>query len=427
MIRIPRSLSALALVVALVAVACGGNAAPAPAVTPAPPPTTSPSTAPSPSPSGSATGEAVYKEINAQVQAIRGLDEKTPVTPTIVSSEELAKVLQDSFSTDYPPKQVAADELMYHALGLLPKDQKLGEVYLDLLESQVAGLYDPKTKSLYVLSKEGGVGPVEKVFYSHEYDHALQDQHFDLNKVQDGLEDQSDTLLAHQSLVEGDAYVTMTYWLQQHLSPAEISEVITASQDPATQAALAKIPQIVQAQILFSATQGTQWVLAMQLQGGWSAVDEAFGKLPASTEQILHPEKYASGEAPIPVDLPDDLATNLGSGWSLSQENTLGEHQMSIWLGAPTTASATAAAEGWGGDRIAVLSGPNGAWAVAWQTVWDSADDAAEFETAADAAVAKAGGPGAVLPGVGGTTRWVVIGSDDKVLAKTSNVLGLAG
>jgi hypothetical protein len=369
----------------------------------------------------------VYKEINAQVQAIRGLVEKTPVTPTIVSSEELTKVIRDSFDADYPPKQVAADELMYHALGLLPKDQKLGEVYLDLLESQVAGLYDPKTKGLYVLSKEGGVGPVEKVFYSHEYDHALQDQHFDLNKVQDGLQDQSDTLLARQALVEGDAYVTMTYWLQQHLNPAELAVVVEAAKDPQAQAALARIPQIVQAQILFSATQGTTFVFSMQLGGGWSAVDQAFGKLPASTEQILHPEKYASAEAPIAVDLPDDLATKLGSGWSLAQENTLGEHQMSIWLGAPQAAAATAAAEGWGGDRIAVLSGPNGAWAIAWQTVWDSADDAAEFETAADTAVAKAGGPGAVLPGVGGTTRWVVVGSDDKVLAKTSNVLGLAG
>jgi hypothetical protein len=31
------------------------------------------------------------------------------------------------------------------------------------------------------------------------------------------------------------------------------------------------------------------------------------------------------------------------------------------------------------------------------------------------------------LPGEGGTTRWVVIGSDDKVLAKIAGVLGLAG
>jgi len=32
-----------------------------------------------------------------------------------------------------------------------------------------------------------------------------------------------------------------------------------------------------------------------------------------------------------------------------------------------------------------------------------------------------------VLPGEGGTTRWVVVGSDEPALQKVANVLGLAG
>jgi hypothetical protein len=32
-----------------------------------------------------------------------------------------------------------------------------------------------------------------------------------------------------------------------------------------------------------------------------------------------------------------------------------------------------------------------------------------------------------VLPGIGGTTRWVVLASDDPTLSKLTNVLGLAG
>lgn len=105
----------------------------------------------------------------------------------------------------------------------------------------------------------------------------------------------------------------------------------------------------------------------------------------------------------------------------------MGEHQTGIWLGSPTIAAATDGAAGWGGDRIAVLGGPDGAWAIAWQTVWDTAGDAEEFAVTAETAVEKAGGPGSVLPGAGGTTRWVVIGSDDATLAKVANVLGLAG
>ena len=90
-------------------------------------------------------------------------------------------------------------------------------------------------------------------------------------------------------------------------------------------------------------------------------------------------------------------------------------------------AAANDAAAGWGGDRMAVLKGPNDAWAVAWKTEWDTAADAAAFEAAAETALAKAGGSARILPGEGGTTRWIVIAGDDDTLGRVSNVLGLAG
>ena len=418
---------ATAAIVALLAAACGS---PAPSASPSAAASPSPSSsAPvaSPSASGSGGDEAVYAAINEQVRAIRGLQEKTPVEPTIVSPDEMTQVLKDSFSEDYPPDQVAADEQLYHGLGLLPKDDKLADLYIDLLSSQVAGLYDPIKKKLYVVSKQGGVGAVEKVYYSHEYDHVLQDQNFDLQKMQDGLDDKTDEALARQSLVEGDAYLTMSYWLQQNLTPEEIGEVIQASNDPTAQQALNRIPAIVQAQITFSAIQGTQFVTSMQLGGGWEAVNSGFADPPTSTEQILHPEKYTAHEAPVAVELPADLAKRMGSGWSTVMSDTMGEHQTAIWLGSGSVAAATDASAGWGGDRITYLSGPNGGWAIAWHTVWDTKEDAAEFDVTAKTAVEKAGGPGQVLPGAGGTTRWVVIGSDDAALQKVANVLGLAG
>jgi|tagenome__1003787_1003787.scaffolds.fasta_scaffold20986672_2 hypothetical protein len=417
----------IAAIVALLVAACGS---PTPSVSPSASASLSPSSsapAVSPSASGSGGDAAVYAEINDQVRAIRGLQEKKPIEPTIVSPDEMTQVLKDSFSEDYPPEQVAADEQLYHGLGLLPKDDKLADVYIDLLSSQVAGLYDPVKEKLYVVSKAGGVGAVEKVYYSHEYDHVLQDQNFDLEKMQDGLDDKTDEALARQSLVEGDAYLTMSYWLQQNLTPAEIGEVIQASQDPDAQQALNRIPPIVQAQIMFSAIQGTQFVTGIQLGGGWEAVDSGFGKPPTSTEQILHPEKYTAHETPIAVDVPADLAKRMGSGWSTVMEDTMGEHQTAIWLGSGAVAAATDASAGWGGDRITYLSGARDSWAIGWHTVWDSKEDAAEFDVTAKTAVEKAGGPGQVLPGEGGTTRWVVIGSDDAALQKVANGLGLAG
>jgi hypothetical protein len=73
------------------------------------------------------------------------------------------------------------------------------------------------------------------------------------------------------------------------------------------------------------------------------------------------------------------------------------------------------------------MDGPNGAWAVAIQTAWDTDTDASEFDAAAKTALEKAGGSAQVLPGVGGRTRWVVVGSDAATLGHAANALGLAG
>jgi hypothetical protein len=377
---------------------------------------------PAPTPACPVDPGAPYAGINEQVRDIRGLEERTPVVPRIVSPEEMSKVVSASFAEDAPAELIAGYDRLYKGLGLMPQDATLGDLYVDLLESQVAGLYVPQDKGLYVVSKEGGVGPVERVFYAHEYDHALQDQAFDLEKFQDGLTDQTDRQLARQALVEGDAYLVMTYWLQQCLAPDELAEVVAAGSDPEAMAALEQIPPIIQAQLLFAALQGTQWVMGEQFSGGWEAIDAAFASPPDSTEQILHADKWASREPPIDVDLPDDLAATMGDGWTVRLEDTMGEHQTGIWLDQEATA-----AVGWGGDRLALLEGPDGDWGIAWRTDWDTPTDAREFELAAATAVAAAGGPGAVLPGEGGATRWVVIGSDDATFERLANVLGLAG
>jgi hypothetical protein len=435
-----RTLVAAGLALVLVAVGCDATK-PSGSIGPSASPSSVTSSSPAATTSASAGASAsispelakTYRDINAQVREIRGLQEKQPVTPTILSKAQMATLLEQQLNADSPPELLSAYERLYHAMGVLPKDQHLADVYVDLLESQVAGLYVPTDKKLYVVSEAGEVGPLEKVFYSHEYTHALQDQNHDLDGFQpDSLKDQSDRQLARQALVEGDAYVTMTYWLQQHLTSSEMQVVLNNSQDQAAQEALKRIPPIVASQIVFAALEGTVWVLGLQLQGGFAAVDAAFDDPPESTEQVLHADKWASREPPIDVQLPADLATRLGSGWSVGLQDTFGEHQLGVWISAavPTGGLPTPPPEavaGWGGDRVALLDGPDGRWAVALKTQWDADKDAAEFEAGIAKRVAEAGGPGQVLPGEGGRVRWIVIGSDDATLGQVANALGLAG
>ena len=417
---------------ALLVAACGGSSGSAtPSVAPTPAPTTAPSSA-SPSAVTSATpmpdeaAAAIYDAIEQQVLDIRGLA-AVDVARETIDADTLKEMNAKSFDEDNPADYVAGNDRLLKALGLMPADASLRQLYLDLIDSQVAGFYRPDAKTLYVVSRSGAINGADKITFAHEYTHALQDANFPgVFDEQHDLLDQSDQALARAALYEGDATLLMQLWAIPNLTPEELQDVIAAGADPDSMAVLARTPEVLTQTLLFPYNDGFQFASAIQQAEGWDGIDAVFSDLPLSTEQILHPEKYAAGEPPIEVALPDDLAASMGSGWKTLIEDTYGEFQTQLWLqtlgGQDDRPSA-----GWGGDRLAVLQGPDGAWAVAWHTVWDTPADATEFEAAADAALAQAGGPSGVLPGEGGAHRWVLIASDDAVFGMLANVLGLAG
>ncbi|HET9521759.1 MAG TPA: hypothetical protein VFO73_11980, partial [Candidatus Limnocylindrales bacterium] len=373
-----RYASLLAAIVLAVA-ACGSSA---PTPSPSSPPSATPN-APTPVPTAQDPTE-IYAAIEEQVLAIRGLEAKSPVNPKVLDDAGIKKLTQDSFKEDNPPELIAANERMLKMMGLLAPDASLTDLYIDLLGSQVAGLYSPDDKQLYVVSKSGALGPAEKTTFAHEYTHALQDQNFDLSGFDLDQVGEGDRAIARLSLIEGDATLVMSYWQIGNLSQAELLELLGQGLDPEATRILEEMPTVLRESLLFPYTTGLTFAQRLQGIGGWEAVDAAFAKPPASTEQVIHPEKYDAAEAPIAVDLPNDLAARLGVGWSVALEDTLGEFQLSIWLsdaGGGTLAGATEAAAGWGGDRSAVLTGPDGATAVVIATEWDTAADATEFAT----------------------------------------------
>ena len=49
---------------------------------------------------------------------------------------------------------------------------------------------------------------------------------------------------------------------------------------------------------------GSRFVHALRRKGGWTAVDRAWDRLPTTTEQILHVDKWEANEGPIAVPAP---------------------------------------------------------------------------------------------------------------------------
>ncbi len=411
--------------VALVAAAALFFAACDPAV-PSSSPAASPSASPpsaSPSAMSSAAADAIYDAIEAQVLELRGL-EPVDVKRQTIDGEALKAFNVKSFDEDNPPDYVAASEQLYKAFGLMEPEASLRQLFLDLIDSQVAGFYRPDDKSLYVVSRTGTITGADKITFAHEYDHALQDASFTVFADQKDLLDETDRALARAAVYEGDATLLMILWAGGNLTPEEFADVQAAGADPESMAVLARTPAILVESLLFPYTAGQAFIQPVQMAGGWDAVDALYDDLPRSTEQILHPDKYRSGEEPVAVKLPANLATEMGDGWTEAMQDTFGEFQLGVWLRQSEISASVAsdAAAGWGGDRLAVLDGPGDAWAVVMRSTWDTDQDATDFRQVAGDAVTTVPHPGTVI--ADGRDITVIFASDDDVLDRAVTAAG---
>jgi hypothetical protein len=389
-------------------------------------PTPEPTQRPDPTQTSS-DPQAAIDAIAEQVQAIRELDAREDVPYREISRRQFRQVIEAQFDEENPPRRIAAEERFLKRMGLIPRDMDLRETLLDLYESQVAAFYDPETGAMTVIGNQDEFGVDDRLFTSHEYQHALQDQRWDLQAVTDVSPSQGDRVLARLALIEGDATAVMFDWAMQNLSPDDIAALSDAV-STMDQELLERMPPIIRRQLEAPYLDGLTFVTALRRSGGWEAVDAAFEQLPASTEQILHPERYPD-DRPARVELPD-VAAALGDGWTARYNQTLGELGARILLADGGSESDVAsAADGWGGDRLVMVEGPDDAWAIVWQTAWDSEDDAQQF--AESAGLASAAGVHTVLPGMDVTDGQnapvlVLVASDDATLAAVEDALGVA-
>jgi Zn-dependent peptidase ImmA (M78 family) len=363
----PRNL----LAAALVAVAAGAAAATTATAQRTKPAVVNPKTA--------AVREATA-EVLRETSQLRKLPVLRQVRSGAQSRAEIEQMLVRNLDQSATPEEMAASEATLKKLGLVPADFQLRPFIIKLLTEQVAGYYDPKTQEFHLadwIDIEG-----QRPVMAHELVHALQDQHFNLRRFEDWPKHDSDAELAAHALVEGDASFLMMQYVTQ--SPARqlafLKSMMTGGAASSEQ--IEKAPRVLRESLLFPYLQGTSFVTQVYKRGGWEAVTAAYKKLPQSSEQVLHPDKYHAGEAPQKVALRD-VSASLGKGWRMADHDVEGEWGLFLLLDHFLQASDVSkrATEGWGGDRYALFLGPNRAAdvVVAHKTVWDTEADAREF------------------------------------------------
>jgi hypothetical protein len=344
-----------------------------------------------------------------QVAKVRGLSFERPIAPEPLTTEQINGLVRDQLEEALPAGRTANQQRAWIAMGVLPAGTDLRQSIIDFETSEIIGFYDPSTHRLVFVGGQAPT-PFERLTLAHELTHALDDQHFDLTRLdaldRACLDDRAEAFL---SLGEGNAQETMLLWSQENLSvqdridlQAEIADLPSPPQG---------IPQFVQDLFSFPYPNGQAFVEALLAKGGEAAVNDAFRNPPASTEQVLHPDKYPSDQPQV-VEVPD-LGPKLGEGWTDLDFQDVGEGWLKLMLALRASGpDAEAAAAGWDGGQYRAWS-KGSSTAVVLDTVWDSAFDANEFVQVITQWLGAQ--PSAVLPD--GQSVRVLFASDAATLA----------
>lgn len=316
-----------------------------------------------------------------RVSRVRQLSALGPVNGEVLTPEELVAHVQRVLDKEVPPHALGGTAEILWALGTVPDGFDYRGSVLSMMSDELAGLYDPDAKTMFL---RGDLGKeAEDATLLHELVHALQDQHYKLDRMTEWRDDATDELSAFSCLAEGDATSAMLDGMLDGSGktaldlPTALLEGQMRMLGGITEDAQ-RVPSILKRSLLAPYVDGLSFVHSLRRSGGWRAVDDAFRAAPTTTEQVLHPEKYAAREPAISVGVPAPPPGGAGAesnGFSLYFRDVWGEQSTRLvfeeWM---PLRSAAESASGWGGDRIALYrDGDLGA--VAWHLLAD--DDAA--------------------------------------------------
>lgn len=296
-------------------------------------------------------------EVLAEMSKLISLPILSPLKKSLRSREEIRAYLLQKMKEDKDADKRYADQKTMEKFGLLPKDYPLDQVLVKVLTEQIAGLYDPDSQEFFIADWTSPAD--ERSVMSHELTHALQDQHFHIDKWTDAAKPNDDGELARDAVLEGSAMAAMLdYQLDGKGSIRDLGDFDPAllMGDMDSSPELSKAPKVVQDELLFPYLAGIRFTQhLLKASDGWPGFYKVFDKPPVSTQQIMHPELYLQGIVPAKIELPATKGV-IPSEWKKLDENDMGEFGVLEILKQflPKDRSGALAAA-WGGDRYAIF------------------------------------------------------------------------
>ncbi len=330
-----------------------------------------------------------------------GLPIKNEVKRKLVDRDEVVSYLEKNMKEDKDAQRLQRSELVLKKFGLLPRDFDLKTFLVALLREQVAGYYDPKTKTVNLLDWLDV--EQQRPVLAHELTHALQDQSYDLDKwmkagdvdlndIKDLKADdiEKDEISdARQAVVEGQAMAVLLDYMLAPLGKSIVSspEMLSVLEDSMLNGTpdapeFKSAPIFIKESLTFPYRYGLDFTVALLRSGGKEkAFAQALENPPQTTRQIMEPKTYLSGEeiAPVPlVDFKNDL-----KNYDRFDIGAMGEFDVALLVDqyAGTEESKEIYPAWRGGYYYAVMpkGQPSGPLGFVYVSRWASAEKADEF------------------------------------------------
>jgi hypothetical protein len=321
-----------------------------------------------------------FEQIIQRTVRARGIAPESEIHTRVIGSAELPELLRGALAAEWTGAEILDYQEGLVTLGLWPAGRDLEREFVAVYSEEVVGLYLPTQRTLYLVDDAPMPWSVRllstlirrdlerELILAHELVHFLQHQAYPgLMDADPFWKSHDDVTAALQAALEGDALHYGFAALEIEPPAAEdLREALEEEDRGRTHGALAEAPALLRMTVAFPYVHG----YGLSLREGRALLASP----PASTEQVLHPERRLEPFQAIDLGA---LRLALPEGCRARYEDTLGELGLSVLLRDLGASAHPDAWQGWDGDRW--VAADCGGRELVWLTAWDSEADAAEF------------------------------------------------
>jgi hypothetical protein len=315
--------------------------------------------------------------ITKEVAEIRGWPPLEKVSVEFIDRPALRAYLIRDYDAQFTQEQTDSQGLILKWLGLLDKEADYRSVVIDSEVSGIAGLYDPKLKTVFI---GDWIPPfVAEAVIAHEIAHAYQDKNVGLEAfIQAAYKNGSlDEGSAHNALVEGEATAVMLEYLLKGEDRGfkDLEDIFVLIEQKLFQDDSRSDKGLTYNLYGW----GTYFVQSYLKEHSWADLADVYREPPSAMKQIIHPYKYTAREKLADIQ-PSGVASRLDKGWQNVYRTRLGEFFIMLSLRQCfDKKTVLACTRRYKQDDIAIYRDPDGRQLLVYVSQWDSAEAADKF------------------------------------------------